>query len=30
MVRLYQEIDRMRLRYGKKAVGRAVGIRSDE
>jgi DNA polymerase-4 len=26
MVRLYQEIDRMRLRYGKKAVGRAVGV----
>ena len=25
MVRLYQEIDRMRGRYGKKAVGRAVG-----
>lgn len=25
MVRLYQEIDRMRLRYGKKAVVRAVG-----
>jgi len=30
MVRLYQEIDRMRLRYGKKAVGRAVGVVSDE
>ncbi len=27
MVRLYQEIDRMRGRYGKKAVGRAVGSR---
>jgi DNA polymerase IV len=26
MVRLYQEIDRMRIRYGKKAVGRAVGV----
>jgi DNA polymerase-4 len=26
MVRLYQEIDRMRKRYGKKAVGRAVGM----
>jgi DNA polymerase-4 len=25
MVRLYQEIDRMRMRYGKKAVVRAVG-----
>jgi len=30
MVRLYQEIDRMRLRYGKKAVGRAVGAGSKE
>jgi DNA polymerase-4 len=28
MVRLYQEIDRMRIRYGKKAVGRAVGIKT--
>jgi len=28
MVRLYQEIDRMRLRYGKKAVVRAVGMKS--
>jgi DNA polymerase-4 len=27
MVRLYQEIDRMRQRYGKRAVERAVGIR---
>jgi DNA polymerase-4 len=26
MVRLYQEIDRMRMRYGKKAVERAVGV----
>jgi DNA polymerase-4 len=30
MVRLYQEIDRMRLRYGKKAVVRAVGMKSVE
>jgi DNA polymerase-4 len=31
MVRLYQEIDRMRIRYGKKAVGRAVGkMKNDE
>ena len=32
MVRLYQEIDRMRMRYGKKAVGRAVGeeVTGDE
>ncbi len=30
MVRLYQEIDRMRLRYGKKAVGRAVGAGGKE
>jgi len=26
MVRLYQEIDRMRKRYGKSAVVRAVGM----
>jgi DNA polymerase IV len=30
MVRLYQEIDRMRKRYGKKAVVRAVGVRKSE
>jgi DNA polymerase-4 len=30
MVRLYQEMDRMRMRYGKKAVIRAVGVVSDE
>jgi DNA polymerase-4 len=30
MVRLYQEIDRMRQRYGRKAVVRAVGVESKE
>lgn len=30
MVHLYQEIDRMRMRYGKKAVVRAVGVRNEE
>jgi DNA polymerase IV len=29
MVRLYQEIDRMRQRYGRKAVVRAVGVKSE-
>jgi DNA polymerase-4 len=30
MVRLYQEIDRMRKRYGKRVVVRAVGVTSNE
>ncbi len=30
MVRLYQAMDKMRQRYGKRAVERAVGMRSDK
>ena len=30
LINLYQAVDRMRLRYGRKAVERAVGINMDE